>query len=112
MHVKLEAALEAITFADEDGSYYFKKTGEIVLASSALDGDLECNQLDAYPDESIDFSIIFEIDDQQIMADFTNRLATGQLPNVFDRSMRGRGAFHRFCNTLNRFEITDRRYLF
>ncbi|ANZ60640.1 hypothetical protein AYR62_13615 [Secundilactobacillus paracollinoides] len=113
MKVKLDAVLEALTFASDDGSYYYNtKTGEIQYASSEFDGDLEYEELDENPDQYIELPGPFDIDDYSIMRDFINSLPAGDQQTDLANSIRGRGAFRSFRATLDRFGITDKWYTF
>jgi hypothetical protein len=127
--VKLSEIIEAIDIQTDDSSAYLnKKTGEVVTVS---EDDFEAaeNQesLDEYPDwqheiiqtaqeiltheaDFIGLPTKYDVHEYQIMERFIFSIKDREISDALFRTIKGKGAFRRFKDTLHRFDIADEWY--
>jgi len=126
IRVKLNEIIEGLEFqSDESSSFLDKTTGKVVLISdyeisAAEDGD----PIEDFPDweqdlvriakeivdetgNYIDLPTKFDIDEYSIMEKFCLSLNDSEMSDTLYSSIKGRGAFRRFKDAINEYDIAD-----
>jgi hypothetical protein len=127
--VKLKDIIEAIEFLnDESTAYLNKKTGAIMTITdedfSAAENQESLNEYPEWQRDNIkrageilanekDLIILpnkYDIHEYQIMEKFCLSIANRDISEDMYNAIKGRGAFSRFKENLNRYEIADQWY--
>jgi len=126
IRVKLNEIIEGLEFqSDESSSFLDKTTGKVVLISdyeisAAEDGD----PIEDFPDweqdlvriakeivdetgNYIDLPTKFDIDEYSIMEKFCLSLNDSEMSDNLYSSIKGSGAFRRFKDAINEYDIAD-----
>ena len=126
IRVKLNEIIEGLEFrSDESSSFLDKTTGKVVLISdyeisAAEDGD----PIEDFPDweqdlvriakeivdetgNYIDLPTKFDIDEYSIMEKFCLSLNDSEMSDTLYSSIKGSGAFRRFKDAINEYDIAD-----
>ncbi|EKN66892.1 hypothetical protein BABA_13427 [Neobacillus bataviensis LMG 21833] len=129
MQVKLEHIIEGMEMqSEENRSYLNLKTGEIVYVSQealaiADDGE-DYEHLPEWQQEDVKlaYDIVdsfdqfaglpssFDIDEYEMMESYCNSLSDSKTQDALLASIRGKGAFQRFKDSVNRLGISDQWY--
>ena len=132
--VKLRDIIENLEMADDSfRAYYSKTTGEIIVASvedlgiaeDSEDGD-DFNEYPEWQRESIKNAIHiienwedyitlpdrFEVNEYSIMEDFCLSIRNERIQDDIYYSIKGKGAFRRFKEKINRYGLDEEWYLF
>lgn len=126
IRVKLDDIIEGLEFqSDERHSFLDKRTGEVVSISDeemqAAEDDEPIEDFPEWQRESIKFAkevlaesdhciglpSKFDIDDYRIMENFCLSIDDSEMCEVFGRLIKGRGAFQRFKDAINEYDIAD-----
>jgi hypothetical protein len=127
--VKLKDIIEAIEFLnDETTAYLNKKTGAIMTITdedfSAAENQESQNKYPEWQRDNIkragailanekDFIMLpnkYDVHEYQIMEKFCISIANKDISEALYNAIKGRGAFRRFKEKLNRYEIADQWY--
>ncbi|MFQ5753453.1 MAG: UPF0158 family protein [bacterium] len=126
--VKLDAIIDAIDFQSEERhSYFSKKRGEVVTVSNEEFDAVEENlPIEEFPDwqkeqikiaqeilETDDYIALpdaCEIDEYRMMEQFCLSLEDEKLRDTMYYSIKGRGAFRRFKDNIDRYAVADEWY--
>ena len=105
MTVKLEQVIEAIEmFDDFFTSFWDTKTGETVYpADPLLNGETDevlAAEIENDPKRFLRFPTKYEIHGYRIMEDFIEQLSPGKVQSNLSYSIRGKGAFRRFKESI------------
>ncbi|RRK09296.1 hypothetical protein D1831_13505 [Lactiplantibacillus garii] len=112
MEIKLAALVEAISLMDDETTgFYNRVTGEFNYINDYVD-DVDAGMIDFDDDRYLRLPTAYEIDDYQIMQAYTERLPAGKDQRQLAESLRGRGAFHHFRETLIRLDLEQAWYAF
>lgn len=128
---KLKEIVDGMDFQNEEMSAYWnKKTGEVVtLTSDSIRAAEEKEPLENYPeweyeeileagrflespDDYLPLPSKFEIHEWEIMERFCLSLKDGGIRDQMLDTIRGTGAFRRFKDNLERFDLEERWYPF
>ena len=114
MKVKLDNIIEALEFVNDgmDTSAYLNpKTCEIVYIDEFLN-DFSLEEKEEIYDEYIWLPTKFDIDEYNMMEEFTETIEDERLYNQLYIALNGKGAFRRFKDTCINFDIIDKWYKF
>ena len=116
MKVKLGVILDAIEMADDNYTYFLDiETGESVFLADELITGLDNEGLEDEIEENLErylrLPTKFEIHEYHIMEEFIWTLK-GERADKLDCAIRGRGAFRRFKDLVDRMEISQQWYDF
>ena len=105
MTIKLEQVIEAIEMSDDFfTSFWDTKTGETVyLADPLLNGETDevlAAEIENDPKRFLRFPTKYEIHEYRIMEDFIEQLSPGKVQSNLSYSIRGKGAFRRFKDSI------------
>ena len=105
MTIKLEQVIEAIEMSDDfSTSFWDTKTGETVyLADPLLNGETDevlAAEIENDPKRFLRFPTKYEIHEYRIMEDFIEQLSPGKVQSNLSYSIRGKGAFRRFKESI------------
>jgi len=129
--VKLSEIIEAIELqSDEMAAYFNRRTGEIITISdeefrAAEEGD----PLEDYPewqrdniriageflaneDDYFALPTKYDLNEYQIMEEFVLSLKDRRASELLYTSIKGKGAFRRFKDTLHRLQLADEWYVY
>lgn len=116
MKVKLGVILDAIEMADDNYTYFLDlETGDSVFLADELITGLDNEGLEDEIEENLErylrLPTKFEIHEYHIMEEFIWTLK-GERADKLDCAIRGRGAFRRFKDLVDRMEISQQWYDF
>lgn len=116
MKVKLGVILDAIEMADDNYTYFLDlETGDSVFLADELITGLDNEELEDEIEENLErylrLPTKFEIHEYHIMEEFIWTLK-GERADKLDCAIRGRGAFRRFKDLVDRMEISQQWYDF
>lgn len=105
MTIKLEQVIEAIEMSDDFfTSFWDTKTGETVyLADPLLNGETDevlAAEIENDPKRFLRFPTKYEIHEYRIMEDFIEQLSPGKVQSNLSYSIREKGAFRRFKESI------------
>ena len=131
--VDLDKVLDALEFVSDEGdSYYNKETGEIVYVGhedKRIADSCDIDDLDRYPEwqrDTIEVAIDleenwenyislpskFDVDEYEIMVEFSDSIEDVRISNQLSNALHGRGAFRRFKDTAIRLNVEKKWYDF
>lgn len=116
MKVKLDVILDAIEMADDNYTYFLNlETEESVFLAdeliTGLDNEGLADEIDENPKRYLRLPTKFEIHEYHIMEEFIWTLK-GERADKLECAIRGRGAFRKFKDTVNRIGISQQWYDF
>lgn len=116
MKIKLDVILDAIDMADDNYTYFLDlETGESVFLAdeliTGLDNEGLEDEIDENPERYLRLPTKFEIHEYHIMEEFIWTLK-GERADKLECAIRGRGAFRRFKDMVDRMGISQRWYDF
>ena len=116
MKVKLDVILDAIEMADDNYTYFLDlETGDSVFLADELITGLDNEGLEDEIEENLErylrLPTKFEIHEYHIMEEFIWTLK-GERADKLDCAIRGRGAFRRFKDLVDRMGISQQWYDF
>ena len=105
MTIKLEQVIEAIEMSDDFfTSFWDTKTGETVYsADPLLNGETDevlAAEIENDPKRFLRFPTKYEIHEYRIMENFIEQLSPGKVQSDLSYSIRGKGAFRRFKESI------------
>ncbi len=111
MKVKLGVILDAIEMADDNYTYFLDlETGERVFLADELitgmDNEGLADEIEENPERYLRLPTKFEIHEYHIMEEFIWTLK-GEKADKLECAIRGRGAFRRFKDMVNRIGISQ-----
>jgi len=126
IRVKLDDIIEGLEFqSDERHSFLDKRTSEVVsISDEEMQAAEDDEPIEDFPDwqqdlvriakeivdetgNYIDLPSKFDIDDYSIMENFCLSIDDSEMCEVFGRLIKGRGAFQRFKDAINEYDIAD-----
>lgn len=116
MKVNLSVVLDAIEMADDNYTYFLDlETGESVFLADELitgfDNEGLEDEIDGNPERYLRLPTKFEIHEYHIMEEFIWSLK-GENASELEHAIKGRGAFRRFKDMIDRMGITQQWYDF
>ena len=116
MKVKLDVILDAIEMADDNYTYFLDlETGESVFLAdeliTGLDNEGLDHEIEENPKRYLRLPTKFEIHEYHIMEEFIWTLK-GKRADKLECAIRGRGAFRRFKDMVDRMGISQQWYDF
>ena len=117
MTIKLEQVIEAIETADDIfTSFWDTKTRETVyLADPLLNGETDkvlAAEIEDDPKRFIRFPTKHEIHEYHIMEDFIAQLSPENIQSELAHTIRGKGAFRRFKQSICHYGLEQRWYAY
>ncbi|BAP84619.1 hypothetical protein LOOC260_100400 [Paucilactobacillus hokkaidonensis JCM 18461] len=113
MKVDLNEVIGAFDMVDDETqSFYNKVTGEVICLNDYSDEDESLEDVESNPDRYLNLPSKYEVDDYHIMEEFIWSLPAGDQQNQLDSSIRGRGAFRYFRDTVDRLNLLQQWYDF
>lgn len=113
MEVKLNEIIDALDFTNNEIEYYYNPdNGEIFMSNIGDYEDLNEDELDELFEKAIMLPTRYDINEYEMMEDFTVTIEDTRLRNQLYISLNGRGAFRRFKDTCINFDIIDDWYKF
>jgi len=113
MKVKLSEVIDALDFTNDEIEYYYNPDTEEIFMSNI--GDFETlneDELDELFEKSIMLPTRYDINEYEMMEDFTETINDTRLQNQLYISLNGSGAFRRFKDTCSNFDIINDWYKF
>lgn len=113
MKVKLNEIIDALDFTNNEIEYYYNPdNGEIFMSNIGDYEDLNEDELDELFEKAIMLPTRYDINEYEMMEDFTVTIEDTRLRNQLYISLNGSGAFRRFKDTCINFDIIDDWYKF
>lgn len=113
MKVKLNEVIDALDFINDEIEYYYNPdNGEIFMSNIGDFEDLSEDELDELFEKSIMLPTRYDINEYEMMEDFTETIEDIRLQNQLYISLNGSGAFRRFKDTCINFDIINDWYKF
>ena len=113
MEVKLNEIIDALDFTNNEIEYYYNPdNGEIFMSNIGDYEDLNEDELDELFEKAIMLPTRYDINEYEMMEDFTVTIEDTRLRNQLYISLNGRGAFRRFKDTCINFDIIEDWYKF
>lgn len=113
MKVKLSEVIDALDFTNDEIEYYYNPdTEEIFMSNIGYFEDLNEDELDELFENSIMLPTRYDINEYEMMEDFTETISDIRLQNQLYISLNGSGAFRRFKDTCINFDIINNWYKF
>jgi hypothetical protein len=97
--LKLQDVVNAMEeVSDETQVFYCKKTGEFIFVNEYSGDVYDIEDMDDYlwEQDGVELPSRWEIDEYDMMAEFTDSLEDGGKRAMLSETLRGRGAFRRF----------------
>jgi hypothetical protein len=126
IRVKLNDIIEGLDFQSDEGhSFLDKKTGEVVsISDEEMQAAEDDEPIEDFPDwqqdlvriakeivdetgDYIDLPTKFDIDEYSIMEKFCLSLNDSEMSDDLYSSIKGSGAFRRFKDAINEYDIAD-----
>ena len=113
MKVKLSEVIDALDFTNDEIEYYYNPdNGEIFMSNIGDFENLDEDELDELFEKSIMLPTRYDINEYEMMEDFTETVEDTRLQNQLYISLNGSGSFRRFKDTCINFDIIDDWYKF
>ena len=113
MKVKLSEVIDALEFTNDEIEYYYNPdNGEIFMSNIGDFENLNEDELDELFEKSIMLPTRYDINEYEMMEDFTETIKDTRLQNQLYISLNGSGAFRRFKDTCINYDIIDDWYKF
>lgn len=113
MKVNLSEVIDALYFTNNEIEYYYNPdNGEIFMSNIGDFEDLSEDELDELFENSIMLPTRYDINEYEMMIDFTETVEDDRLQNQLYISLNGSGAFRRFKDTCINFDIINEWYKF
>ena len=113
MRVKLSEVIDALEFTNDEIEYYYNPdNGEIFMSNIGEFENLNEDELDELFEKSIMLPTRYDINEYEMMEDFTETIEDTRLQNQLYISLNGSGAFRRFKDTCINYDIIDDWYKF
>ena len=113
MKAKLSEVIDALVFTNNEIEYYYNPDTEKIFMSNIGDfEDLDEDELDELFEKSIMLPTRYDINEYEMMEDFTETIDDTRLQNQLYISLNGSGAFRRFKDTCINFDIINDWYKF
>lgn len=113
MKVKLSEVIDALDLTNDEIEYYYNPdTEEIFMSNIGNFEDLNEDELDELFEKSIMLPTRYDINEYEMMEDFTETINDTRLQNQLYISLNGSGAFRRFKDTCINFDIINDWYKF
>ena len=113
MKVKLSEVIDALDFTNDEIEYYYNPDNSEIFMSNIGDfEDLTEDELDELFEKSIMLPTRYDINEYEMMEDFTETIEDIRLKNQLYISLNGSGAFRRFKDTCINFDIINDWYKF
>ena len=113
MKVNLSEVIDALYFTNNEIEYYYNPdNGEIFMSNIGDFEDLSEDELDELFEKSIMLPTRYDINEYEMMIDFTETVEDDRLQNQLYISLNGSGAFRRFKDTCINFDIINEWYKF
>ena len=113
MRAKLSEVIDALEFTNDEIEYYYNPdNGEIFMSNIGEFENLNEDELDELFEKSIMLPTRYDINEYEMMEDFTETIKDTRLQNQLYISLNGSGAFRRFKDTCINYDIIDDWYKF
>lgn len=109
--VKLSRIIEGLEMVDDIvDCYYNSEKDEIFLSNIGEYEELTEEEIDELFEKSIILPTQYEINEYQIMVDFIETIDNNKIKEELQRLIQGKGAFRRFKDFCNEFNIVQNWY--
>lgn len=111
--IKLSNIIDELDMmSSEMQSYLNIKTGEIVTISDYLGSEEDADNIEENPDDFALLPTQYDINEYSIMEDFIDEIDNEEIKDELYESIRGKGAFRRFKDTIYNLNIKNSWYDF
>lgn len=111
--IKLSNIIDELDMmSSERQSYLNIKTGDIVTISDYLGSEEDADNIEKNPDDFALLPTQYDINEYSIMEDFFDEIDDEEIKCKLYESIRGKGAFRRFKNTIYYLNLKDQWYNF
>lgn len=111
--IKLSDIIDELDMmSSEMQSYLNIKTGEIVTISDYLGSQEDADNIEENPYDFVLLPTQFDINEYSIMEDFIDEIDNEEIKYKLYESIRGKGAFRRFKNTIYYLNLKNQWYDF
>lgn len=111
--IKLSNIIDELDMmSSEMQSYLNIKTGEIVTISDYLGSEEDANNIEENPDDFTLLPTQYDINEYSIMEDFIDEIDNEEIKDELYESIRGKGVFRRFKDTIYNLNIKNSWYDF
>lgn len=111
--IKLSNIIDELDMmSSEMQSYLNIKTGEIVTISDYLGSEEDADNIEKNPDDFALLPTQYDINEYSIMEDFIDEIDNEEIKDELYESIRGKGAFRRFKDTIYNLNIKNSWYDF
>jgi len=113
MKVKLSDLVDAIETTDDEMHYYYNMdNAEVIFISDEISDERDKQEIEDNFDRYIRLPSRHDINDYEIMEQFIEGLADEGQQNQLENGISRRGAFRRFRELTDRFDLTQEWYDF
>ena len=113
MKIELDKVIEALEFTNDEIEYYYNPdTEEIFMSNIGEFENLTEDELDELFEKSIMLPTRYDINEYKMMQDFVKIIKDKEIKNQLYTSLHGKGAFSKFKDTCNNFNIINDWYNF
>lgn len=113
MRAKLSEVIDALEFTNDEIEYYYNPDNrEIFMSNIGEFENLNEDELDELFEKSIMLPTRYDINEYEMMEDFTETIKDTRLQNQLYISLNGSGAFRRFKDTCINYDMIDDWYKF
>lgn len=111
--IKLSNIIDELDMmSSEMQSYLNIKTGEIVTISDYLGSEEDADNIEENPDDCALLPTQYDINEYSIMEDFIYEIDNEEIKDELYESIRGKGAFRRFKDTIYNLNVKNSWYDF
>lgn len=109
--IKLSEIIESLEFTSDMTEFYYDPVKKETFMSNIGDViEITEDELDELFDRSIPLPSRYEIDEYGMMESFTSTIKSNHIYNMLQIALDGKGAFRRFHNTCEEYNLLDSWY--
>ena len=113
MKVRLNEVIDALEFTNYEIQYYYNPEREKIFMSNIRNFEnVNKEELDELFEESIMLPTRYDINEYEMMKDFSEKMKDTKLQNQLYISLNSRGAFRKFKDTCINFDVIGDWYKF
>lgn len=109
--IKLSEIIESLEFTSDMTEFYYDPVKKETFMSNIGDViEITEDELDELFDRSISLPSRYELDEYGMMESFTSTIKSNHIYNMLQIALDGKGAFRRFHNTCEEYNLLDSWY--